>query len=99
VEALPLHADRLDGRAALAAGDAEAAVPLLERSSRGFVRLSAAWEAALSDLALGEALTAVGRGDDARSAVQRAAEVFERLRVPRELERARTLLGVLAGAN
>jgi tetratricopeptide (TPR) repeat protein len=97
--ALPLHADRLEGRALLAAGDADAALPLLERALGGFAGLSAAWEGALCELALGQALTAIGRSEDALAVLTRAAEVFERLRVPRELEEARALLGALAPAD
>jgi class 3 adenylate cyclase len=93
VEALPLHADRLEGRAALATGDAQAAVAALERAAAGFAGLSAAWEVAQTQLSLGEALVALGRDEEASAVVGRAAELFERLRVPRELERARALLG------
>ena len=89
--ALPLHADRLEGRARLAGGDAEGAVESLERALAGFEELSAGWEAALTELSLGEAYAALGRGEDAARVFARAAAVFERLRVPRELERARAL--------
>jgi ATP/maltotriose-dependent transcriptional regulator MalT len=92
LRALPLHADRLEGRARLAAGDAAGAVASLERAATGFARLDAAWEVALTELSLGEALAAVGRSEDAGAILIRAAETFERLRVPRELERARALL-------
>jgi class 3 adenylate cyclase/tetratricopeptide (TPR) repeat protein len=94
--ALPLHADRLEGRALLAAGDADAALPLLERALEGFAALSAVWEVALTELSLGEALAASDRAEDAAKVIARAAEVFERLGVPRELERARALLAGLA---
>ena len=93
--ALPLHADRLQGRALLAAGEPERALEALERATAGFTRLGAAWEAALTRLAYGEALVARGRRDDAEEALARAAEVFERLGVPRELARARELRGAL----
>ena len=98
--ALPLHADRLEGRALLAAGDAEGAlVPPRARRRRASQTLGAAWEVALTELALGEAFAALGREDDAAQALsQGRREVFERLRVPRELERARALLGRLPPA-
>jgi tetratricopeptide (TPR) repeat protein len=99
LEALPLHADRLEGRAALAAGDAEGAVALLQRAAGGFLGLAAAWEAAQVELSLGEALVALGRGDEAAAVLSRAAEVFERLRVPRELAQARELLEALTIAH
>jgi tetratricopeptide (TPR) repeat protein len=96
--ALPLHADRLDGRAALARGDAEAALPLLERARDGLAGLEARWEVALTELSLGEALAALGRDAEAAETLTRAAAEFARLRVPRELERARGILGALSPA-
>jgi class 3 adenylate cyclase/tetratricopeptide (TPR) repeat protein len=94
--ALPLHADRLEGRALLAAGNAGDAVTLLERAASGFAELSARWEVALTELSLGEALALIGRGDRATHVFERAAAEFTRLRVPRELEQAQTRLAVLA---
>ena len=93
--ALPLHADRLRGRALLAAGEPERALEPLARATAGFTRRGAAWEAALTRHAHGEALAASGRREAADEALARAAEVFERLRVPRELARARELRGAL----
>jgi class 3 adenylate cyclase len=90
--ALPLHADRLEGRARLAAGAPDAAIAPLERARAGFARLDARWEVAGTELALGEALAAAGRTDEAAEVVSAAAAEFERLRVPRELGRARELL-------
>jgi hypothetical protein len=92
VIAVRFHADRLEGRAALAAGDAESARISLERAAAGFSGIAAAWEAALSELALGEALTALGREGDAARTLEGAAAVFRRLAVPRELARAEALL-------
>ena len=60
-----------------------------------FRALDATWEVALSELALGETLAVLGRDEDAADAVASSALVFERLRVPRELEQARALLGSL----
>ncbi|MDP9259610.1 MAG: hypothetical protein M3Q31_24090 [Actinomycetota bacterium] len=81
------------------ARSAEGAVASLERAAAGFAGFSAAWEVALCDLALGQALMAIGRSEDALAALTRAAGVFEQLRVPRELETARALLGVPAPAD
>jgi class 3 adenylate cyclase len=89
--ALTRHADRLEGRARLVAGDAAGALASLERAHDGFSDLGAAWEVAVTELALGAALLALDR--DATGPLTRAAETFERLRVRRELERARSLLG------
>jgi class 3 adenylate cyclase len=97
--ALPLHADRLEGRALLAAGDAGAAVRLLARAAAGFGNLSADWELALTELSLGEALLDAGRGEESAAVLARAAAVLERLRVPRELARARALLVGPAGTS
>jgi SAM-dependent methyltransferase len=91
--ALCFHADRLEGRALLAAGDPAGAVGPLEAAAAGFESLGARWEVALTELSLGEALVALHRNGDAAQVLERAAEEFERLRVPRELERARGLLG------
>jgi class 3 adenylate cyclase/tetratricopeptide (TPR) repeat protein len=93
--ALPLHADRLEGRALLAADEPERALEPLERAVAGFTRLGAAWEVALTRLAYGEALAACSRDGEAEGALTRAAEVFERLRVPRELARAGELRAAL----
>jgi class 3 adenylate cyclase/tetratricopeptide (TPR) repeat protein len=98
LRALPLHADRLEGRALLAAGDAEGALEPLARAVAGFDALAAAWEVAQTRLAYGEALAARGRRDEAERALRSAAEVFERLRVPRELARARAQLALLRPA-
>ena len=93
--ALHAHADRLEGRELLAAGDAKGACASLERAASGFHDLFAAWEVALTELALGEALAALERGGDAARTVANAADVFARLGVPRELAQARELLGRL----
>jgi class 3 adenylate cyclase len=92
LEALPLHADRLDGRSALARGDASSAVEALARAAFGFADLGARWEAALARLWLGEAQLEAGM-PDARESAQAAHDVFEELRSLQELERARSLLG------
>jgi tetratricopeptide (TPR) repeat protein len=91
LRALPIHVDRLDGRAALAAGDHARAVEVLERARAGFGSLSARWEAARTDGFLAEALAGAGRRADAREHLRRATTVFERLGARRELERSRAL--------
>jgi class 3 adenylate cyclase/tetratricopeptide (TPR) repeat protein len=90
--ALPVHLDRLEGRAALAAGEAPRALELLTEASDGFERLGARWERACTDLSLAEVQNALGRTEDARSCVARALETFEGLRSLPEIERARSLL-------
>ncbi len=90
--ALPLHADRLEGRAALARGDASGAIDALARARDGFTALGASWEAALARLWLGEAQLAAGAHADAREAAEAALDVFQALRSVQELERARSVL-------
>jgi hypothetical protein len=97
--ALPFHADRLEGRARLAAGDAADALSSLERARAGFAGLAAGWDVALTELSLGEAFAALDRSDDAGRVLTRAAAMFERLGVPRELEQARGLLDGLSSVH
>jgi class 3 adenylate cyclase/DNA-binding SARP family transcriptional activator len=93
--ALPLVVDRLEGRAASAAGDAERAAFLLGRSADGFRELEAPWEEAWSRLLLGEALLPHDRGV-AEADLAEALATFERLGSVREAERARTALAGVA---
>ena len=92
---LPLYADRLEGRAAAAAGDVERAAPLLRRSAEGFAALGARWEEAWSRLLLAEVLAGGGRQDAARELAD-ALPVFEQLGSVREAERTRAFLAVVA---
>jgi len=92
LDALPLHADRMEGRAALARGDAMRATELLARARDGFEALDARWEAALAKRWLGEAQLEAGASDDARASAEAALDVFEGLRSVRESEQARSLL-------
>lgn len=91
LEALPHHAYRLEGRAALARGDAAAAVEPLTRARDGFAVLGARWEVALARLWLGEAELAADV-PGARESAQAALDVFEELGSVREREHARSLL-------
>jgi class 3 adenylate cyclase len=94
LEALPFHADRLEGRAALARGDAEAALEPLTRARDGFAALSAPWESAVAQLWLAEAQLALDRTGVRESALA-ARDLFEGLRSARELEHARLLVARL----
>ena len=89
--ALPLFADRLDGRSASALGDPERAARMLQRSAEGFKRLEARWEHAWSNLLLGEVLLDADPGR-ARLVVQDAAATFRDLRSVQEEERAAKVL-------
>ena len=88
---VPLHADRLEGRAAAAAGNAEQAVLLLRRSAAGFAELGARWEEAWSRLLLAEVLVDSDSQEAGRE-LEPALSVFEELRSVREAERAHRLL-------
>jgi hypothetical protein len=92
---LPLFADRLEGRAAHAAGDAVQAAELLARSADGFAALGARWEEAWSRLLLGEVVV---HSETARAEQELAAAlpVFERLGSVQETKRARELLALVA---
>jgi tetratricopeptide (TPR) repeat protein len=93
--ALPAFADRLEGRAALAEGDARRSLELLTKARTTFVRLEARWEAACTDLSLAEAKMAAGDADGAGALVREAVDVFEPLRSGRELQQAGELLARL----
>ena len=91
MNSIPWAVDRMEGRAAHAAGDHERAAEFLSRSASGFASLSAVWDEALSLLFLGETLLALGRREEASDALGRAAPTFERLGAGRELSRSREL--------
>ena len=91
-QTMPFAVDRLEARVALAAGELERAAELFLESAAGFHGLGVQWEAALSNLHLGETLLAIDRRDEAAEAFARAMEVFERLGARREIARVRELL-------
>ena len=93
---LPSFADRLDGRAALARGDPEAAIAPLEDASAGFDAARARWERARTDLDVAEARLALGDPAAASPRLDGAVVTFEELRSVREIARARELLARLA---
>jgi class 3 adenylate cyclase/tetratricopeptide (TPR) repeat protein len=90
-EALPpsVYADRLDGRAALAADDPQAAVPALTRAVEGFDRLRTPYDAARTSVDLAEALIASGRSAESPVLLDRAAATFEQLRATKAQEMVR----------
>jgi hypothetical protein len=90
--ALPLVADRLEGRAALVAGDADRAVELLARARDGLAGLGARWEVACTELPLAEALLETGRRGEAAELLPAALALFDQLGSVLEQERARELL-------
>lgn len=92
LEALPYFIDRLEGRAALAAGRRLVAENTLTRAAEGFASLEAGWEEARTRLYLAEALLTARRIAEAREELEKAYPVFERLQSVRELARSRELL-------
>jgi class 3 adenylate cyclase len=77
--ALPLFADRLEGRLAVSEGDAERAVRLLRRSTVGFAEIGAPWEEAWSRRLLAEALADEGLVAEAEDERDTAHAAFDRL--------------------
>jgi class 3 adenylate cyclase len=95
LEALPLHADRLEGRAALESGDVALARAALTRARDGFAAAGARWEEALSALWLAQALRADDSAGETWTAAETGLAVFAELRSVRELEHAKALLAQL----
>ena len=89
--AVVAFADRLEGRAAVAAGDADAAVRSLERAITGFEALGVPWERALTELDLARVTSAAGRTDEPKGWAARAAVTFKQLRDTEGLAAARAL--------
>jgi class 3 adenylate cyclase len=90
--ALPAVLDRLEGSAALAAGDPARAVPLLDRARTRQDELGASWEVARTDLVLAQAHLDLGRPEEAADAATRARGMFAALGAVRDLEACEALL-------
>ncbi len=86
--ALPVHLDRLEGRAALAGGDTGRAIGTLAAASTGFEALGARWEKACTDLSLAEALIAAERRDEARGGWTGRSRCSRSCSPMREIERS-----------
>ena len=78
---LGLFADRLEGHALLAAGDAAQALDLLVRAREGFAGLDTPYERARTERVLADAFRALDRPDEAKTASDDAQREFERLGV------------------
>ncbi len=89
---LPAIADRLEGQAALAAGDYERASGLLEAARATFTRLEVPWERARTELALAQAYAAAGRGTEAAATARSALATFSSLRAPAEIEQSAAMV-------
>ncbi|MDQ2933838.1 MAG: hypothetical protein M3R49_02460, partial [Chloroflexota bacterium] len=88
---LPGVADRLQGQAALAAGEHERAMRLLGAARDGFTRLEVPWERARTELSLAQAYLAAGSGTKAATTVRAALETFSALGAQVEIEHAAAL--------
>jgi class 3 adenylate cyclase len=89
--ALPLFADRLEGRLAAASGDSETAAVLLRRSADGFAERGAPWEEGWSRELLAEVLLRTGDEPEARLELRVAGGLFERVGAVAERERTAAL--------
>jgi class 3 adenylate cyclase/tetratricopeptide (TPR) repeat protein len=91
VSGLSPCADRLEGEAALAAGDLDRAHALLGRAADDLAALGAAVDAASAAVSLAAVLGALGETPAARRRLEPALAELDRLGYLRELERARTV--------
>jgi tetratricopeptide (TPR) repeat protein len=90
--ALVAFADRLEGRAAAAAGDAARAEASLRSAIERFDRLGTPWERALTEVDLASLLVSDGRHDEAQAVIAPALVTFEGLRAVKDLAVARQVL-------
>lgn len=94
--ALPMFADRLEGLAAMANGEAIHAAELLGRTADGLAGLDAVFDAALTQLDLAVALARSGKNPDARTTLDAAIRTFEHLGATALADRARATLNETA---
>ncbi|HET7235492.1 MAG TPA: adenylate/guanylate cyclase domain-containing protein [Actinomycetota bacterium] len=91
LKALPAHLDRLEGRSAVAVGEPERGLQLLEQAHGELSDLGAAWERARTELDIAEVLAATDRAEEARATLASAKPDLERAGALIELERFRDL--------
>jgi class 3 adenylate cyclase/tetratricopeptide (TPR) repeat protein len=89
--AVAAFADRLEGRAALAAGELDEAQGTLEHAAAGFETVDAPWERALTELDLARVSSTAGRSEETATWVARAAATFDALRDTEGAAAARAL--------
>ncbi len=94
---LPVVADRLEGQAAVAGGNLERGIELLERARAGFLELETPWERARTEFALAHALASAGRRDEAASTASEALRAFRGFGAAREIQAAGELVAALSG--
>jgi class 3 adenylate cyclase len=88
---LPAYLDRLEGRAARAAGETTRGIHALQAARDRFADLGARFEVARTDLDLADMFVDQARDPEARDLLLGALEVFEALGSIREMARARAL--------
>lgn len=96
---LRARARLLEGEVALGAGAFEAAREACEDAIDGFSGHAAPYDAALARLALGRALSALGRADAADAEVRAAVETLETLGAARDLRAAQREAGMPPAAS
>ncbi|MEK6191549.1 MAG: adenylate/guanylate cyclase domain-containing protein [Chloroflexota bacterium] len=96
---LPAVADRLEGQAALAAGEHDRAADYLGRARDTFTTLEVPWECARTELWLAQAYFAAGRLSESATAAQAALATFRELKAPTEISEAKSLVSAAAPAN
>jgi hypothetical protein len=92
IDILIPHLDRLEGAVALGAGELDRAIGLMAGARLGFSTRDMPWEVARSDLWLAEARLTAGDPVAARTALDAALPVLERLGSLSEIDHARGLL-------
>jgi class 3 adenylate cyclase/tetratricopeptide (TPR) repeat protein len=97
--ALPFFCDRLEGRAALAAGSAQEAEASLGRAIAGFRQIGAVWERARTERSLAGALLDLARTDDALRSAMSAMEVFRGLGSIHDVRRTQETLELIDAAT
>ena len=91
IRALPVHLDRLEGRASVAHGRLDEGLATLRRAEAGFGDLGATWERARTELDMAEALMRAGRIDAVGALLEAAAPDLERAGGRSEIDRLRPL--------
>ena len=91
LRALPVHLDRLEGRALVAAGHLDDGLATLRRAGTGFGDLGATWERARTELDMAEALVQAGRAGEVGALLKTAGPDLERAGARFELGRLRVV--------
>jgi class 3 adenylate cyclase/tetratricopeptide (TPR) repeat protein len=93
----PIYAERLRGRATLAAGEPGRAAETLASAADRFLRLGAPYDRAVTQADLARSLIAAGRRDKAATILDEADRTFEQLRARKAQEMVRKVRTELEG--